>query len=477
MKRTRVIATIGPASRSPEVLRALSKAGMSVARLNGSHSNLAWHEETIALIRDTLPDTPILLDIPGRKIRTLQLEHEPVFLAGQTIILTTDTNHTGKEKVPVGYDKLHERLTAGVKLFADDGTLSFEVISVTGRDILVRADMDGQLKSRKGINVPGIDLGQSLVTAKDRDMIAFAKKQGVDYIGISFVESKAHIEAIRSLIDGHTPKIVAKVENAGGIEHLEEVVSAADVIMIDRGDLAVETSIDRVAIYQKQILRSATLAGKPTIVATEMLHSMIENPLPTKAEVSDITNAVFDGAAAVMLSGETAVGRYPVEAVSRISGISQLAERYISNHRETALPDKKNDIRSAIQALTQALPVTKIIVLSRSGYGVRIASMSGSGIPVIAVGHDPAVTRSWNLFPGVTGIALDLAGLSSSAQDAKLIQTLLERRLVREDDYTLILSTQSDYTHLSGNLLRTLNIQSWLGNVGERQRSAAIEVA
>lgn len=208
-----------------------------------------------------------------------------------------------------------------------------------------------------------------------------------------------------------------------------------------------------------------------------MLHSMIENPLPTKAEVSDITNAVFDGAAAVMLSGETAVGRYPVEAVSRISGISLLAEGYISDHRETAFPDKKNDIRSAIQALTQALPVTKIIVLSRSGYGVRIASMSGSGIPVIAVGHNPAVTRSWNLFPGVTGIALDLTGLSSTAQDSKLIQTLLERQLVREDDYALILSTQSDYAHLSGNLLRTLNIQSWLGNVGERKRSAAIEVA
>jgi len=477
MKRTRVIATIGPASRSPEILLSLSKAGMSVARLNGSHSNLAWHEETIALIRNTLPDIPILLDIPGRKIRTLQLEHEPVFLAGQTIILTTDATHTGKEKVPVGYDKLHERLNAGDKLFADDGTLSFEVVSVTGRDISIRADMDGQLKSRKGINVPGIDLGQSLVTAKDRDMIAFAKTQGVDYIGISFVESKAHIEAIRSLIDGHTPKIVAKVENAGGIAHLDEVVSAADVIMIDRGDLAVETSIDRVAIYQKQILRSATLAGKPTIVATEMLHSMIENPLPTKAEVSDITNAVFDGAAAVMLSGETAVGRYPVEAVSRISGISLLAERYILNHRETAFPDKKNDIRSAIQALTQALPVTKIIVLSRSGYGVRIASMSGSGIPVIAIGHDPAITRSWNLFPGVTGIALDLTGLSSSAQDAKLIQTLLERQLVLEDDYALILSTQSDYAHLSGNLLRTLNIRSWLGDVGERKRSAAIEVA
>lgn len=477
MKRTRVIATVGPASRSPEILRSLSQAGMSVARLNGSHSNLAWHQETIALIRETLPDTPILLDVPGRKIRTLQLEHEPEFLAGETIILTTDVSHTGKDKVPVGYDKLHERLNVGDQLFADDGTLSFEVVSIDGRDIQVRAHMDGQLKSRKGINVPGIDLGQSLVTPKDRDMIAFAKAQGVDYIGISFVESKAHIEAIRALIDGPTPKIVAKVENAGGIEHLDEVVSAADVIMIDRGDLAVETSINRVALYQKTILKAATSAGKPTIVATEMLHSMIDNPLPTKAEVSDITNAVVDGAAAVMLSGETAVGRYPVEAVSRISGISQLAEGYLSHARGHAFSERRNDIRSAIQALSQALPLTKIIVLSNSGYGVRIASMAGSGIPVIAVGPQASVTRSWNLFPGVTGIALALDGLASHEQDVRLISTLLERELLDEDDYALILSTQADYTHLSGNWLRTLSIRAWLNEASEPARATAAEVA
>ncbi|ATO34230.1 pyruvate kinase [Dickeya dianthicola] len=477
MAKTRVIATIGPVSRDPEILKSLNAAGMSVARLNGSHNTLDWHKETIRLLRDTLPETPILLDIPGRKIRTLQLKHEPIFSKGNVLILTTDINYSGEQKVPVGYDKLHEKLKPGDRIFADDGTLSFSVVNVDGRDIHIRADMNGQLKSRKGINVPGIDLGQSLVTEKDKKMIDFAKDNGVDYIGISFVESKAHVEAICNLINNDTPKIVAKVENSGGIENLEEVISAADVIMIDRGDLAVETSINHVSLYQKKILKTASLAGKPTIVATEMLHSMIENPLPTKAEVSDITNAVLDGAAAVMLSGETAVGRYPVEAVSRISGISQLAEAHLSAPKVIERNDKQSDIRKTIQAITQALPLTRIIVLSRSGYSVRIASMSGSGIPVIAVGNDPETVRGWNIFPDVVGIALELTESDNPAQEVRIIHTLLERQLVSESDYVLIISVQADNTHRSGNVLRTLYIRSWLTDVAEGDLTKINEVA
>ena len=261
MTGSRVIATIGPASNNTDTLLKLRKAGMSVARLNGSHNTPEWHAETVKLLRNTVPDVPVLLDIPGRKIRTLQLTHEPSFNSGDTLILTTDSSHDGTEKVPVGFDRLHEKLSVGDGVFADDGTLSFVVEKIEGRDIYLRANMDGKLRSRKGINVPGIDLGQSLVTDKDRAMIEFAKSIGVDYIGISFVESRAHIEAIRELIAAPVPRIVAKVENRGGITHLAEIVDSADVIMIDRGDLAVETSIDHVALYQKKILSEAARAG------------------------------------------------------------------------------------------------------------------------------------------------------------------------------------------------------------------------
>jgi len=462
MSGSRVIATIGPVSKNPDILRQLRAAGMSVARLNGSHSTQEWHAETVKLLRETVPEVPILLDIPGRKIRTLQLEHEPSFLRDETIILTTDTSHNGKFKVPVGYDKLHEKISAGVRLFADDGTLSFVVEKIEGRDIYIRADMDGTLKSRKGINVPGINLGQSLVTDKDRSMIAFAKSIGVDYIGISFVESRQHIEAIRELIDAPTPKIVAKVENDGGIKNLLEIVDACDVIMIDRGDLAVETSINHVALYQKQILNVARRAGKPTIVATEMLHSMIENPLPTKAEVSDITNAVLDGASAVMLSGETAVGRYPVEAVSRISEIASLAGTQLLSTDVVQFEAPQSDIRLAIGSLVEALPISKLVVFSQSGYSVRIAAMSGTGLPVIAIGSDPLLTRSWNLLPGVNSITSKSFSISSLSDENRIIQMLIENNLLTEKDYVVLINAQQDNDILSGNSLRTLNIKSWL---------------
>ncbi len=223
MAKTTIVATIGPASDNPSTLLALHSAGMTVARLNGSHSSLQWHKATIALIREMLPELPILLDIPGRKIRTIQLREEPSFNVGDRVILTTDLSHNGSEKVPVNYDQFHSKLRVGVRIYADDGTLSFLVEKVSGRDVQVVAETAGTLKSRKGINVPEIDLGQELVTPRDREMITFAKSTGVDFVGISFVESSRHVEAIRSLIDAATPQIVAKVENRGGLDHLDEI--------------------------------------------------------------------------------------------------------------------------------------------------------------------------------------------------------------------------------------------------------------
>lgn len=462
MTITRVVATIGPASDNADTLKKLHEAGMSIARLNGSHNKSEWHAETVKLLRETVPDIPVLLDIPGRKIRTLQLAYEPSFKSGDTIILTTDISHDGSEKVPVGYDRLHEKLSAGDGVFADDGTLSFVVNKIQGQDIYLRANMDGTLRSRKGINVPGINLGQSLVTDKDRAMIKFAKEIGVDYIGISFVESREHIEAIRELIATPVPRIVAKVENSGGIAHLAEIIDAADVIMIDRGDLAVETSIDHVTLYQKQILEEASRAGKPTIVATEMLHSMIENPLPTKAEVSDITNAVLDGASAVMLSGETAVGRYPVEAVSRISRIAALAAEKRNTPPHSTRISSDSDIRHTIRALADALPLTRLVVLSRTGYSVRIAAMSGTGLPVLALGFHSDLARSWNLLPNVESLVTDSENTFDWNKRSQLLDFLINSGHVNEKDYIVILSAQQDINSLDGNIIQTVHVNTWL---------------
>ncbi len=257
MSQRKIICTIGPVTNTPDKLRELAAAGMNVARLNGSHSDLDWHASTIAMLKDVLPTIPILLDIPGRKIRTTALKIEPIFKAGDTITLTTDTSHDGSEKVPVNYSDLHRDLEVGHTILADDGTLRFIVTAVVGVDIVCRADVDGQLKSRKGINVPHVSLRTQVMTKRDQAMIEFAKTHGVDYIGISFVESAEHVAAVRSAINGKSPRIVSKVENLGGLTNVAEIADASDALMIDRGDLSVETNLEDVTLNQKRIIEVA----------------------------------------------------------------------------------------------------------------------------------------------------------------------------------------------------------------------------
>jgi len=427
MTTTSIVATIGPATRHAQALQQLHAAGMSVARLNGSHADLNWHRETIQLLRSVIPDVPILLDIPGRKIRTTLLAHEPSFAEGEEIVLTTDADYRGLDKVPVNYDELHLKLKPGVSIYADDGTLAFEVTGVFGRDIRIRAKAAGTLRSRKGINVPELDLGRSLLTPRDEAMVAFCKETGVDFVGISFVEGADHVQAIRQLINGASPRIVAKVENRGGLDHLEEIAAASDVIMIDRGDLSVETGVDEVSVHQKRIIQVARQYARPVIVATELLHSMIDNPLPTKAEIGDITNAILDGAAAVMLSGETAIGKYPVLCVSRLRSIATAAEAYAERQRGTqpaGLLAKEREFAQAIRLLAHSNEVDKVVVLSRTGVAARLVAMERIGLPVIAVTDDAALARSLRLLPGTTPIlvarddlhALDAQGLVAELQ-------------------------------------------------------------
>ena len=250
MSNTRIVATIGPVTASADQLKALFEAGMNVVRLNGSHADLDWHAQTINLVRETLPGVPILLDIPGRKIRTLMLKEEPKFSKGEVVILTTDEEYDGVEKVPVNYSNLHIDLKPGHTVLAYDGTLRFEVKKVCERDIYLCAETAGCLRSRKGINVPFVNLQTKLITDRDRAMVDFAKSCKVDFIGISFVESKDHVEAIREIVGGSWPRIVSKVENQGGLENVEEIVNVSDVIMIDRGDLSVETNLEELVVFQ-----------------------------------------------------------------------------------------------------------------------------------------------------------------------------------------------------------------------------------
>jgi len=460
MSTTKIVATIGPATNTKSKLRALHRSGMRIARLNGSHNNFEWHSKTIELIRQTLPELPIIFDIPGRKVRTTDLKHEPSFLVGDLITLTTDKKNDGKKKIPVNYANLHKDAKVGTTILADDGTLKFTVIKINGRDIICQAQTSGQLKSRKGINLPLLNLNTKLITERDRKMVGFAIDSGVDFIGISFVESAKHVRAIQKLTKNNCPRIVAKIENLPGLKHMREIITAADAVMIDRGDLSVETNLESLAISQKKILKVALENKKPVIVATEMLHTMIENSFPTKAEVSDISNAILDGAAATMLSGETAIGKHAIESVNVMKKVSDAT----INHMHQLLDEQKPVIGDSIpQVMGQAsalicrsLPITKIIAVTISGFAARAIALSRPRQPILAISNDVMAARSFNILPGTVGVYVNMPFSKVSTDHIPACLNILwERKLISRNDMLLVTAVAYPRSGNRMNLIQT----------------------
>jgi pyruvate kinase len=468
MSRVKIVATIGPVSATDAMIRALADAGMNVARLNGSHADLNWHANTIQLIRRAAPTLPILLDIPGRKIRTRALAHEPSFAKGDTVILTTDPSADGSTRVPVNRDDLHESVKAGGVIFADDGTLRFTILDVSGRDIVCRAENSGTLRSAKGINVPGAAFDSQGLTGRDTTMLDFAKAYRVDFVGISFVESAAHVDEVRRWLGTDGPRVLSKVENLGAMTNLAEVIGASDAVMIDRGDLSVETDLEGVALRQKEILRAARSAGTPVIVATEMLHSMIDHAVPTKAEVSDITNAVLDGASALMLSGETAIGAYAVEAVSLMRRVADRAAGSMQDSLD-AEPGASVPmaVGEAIAMMCRRLPITKIVAITISGYAARMVAAGRPRQPILAVSNDPERIRSLNLLYGTDAVFLPIVfSRTSTDHVAECLKALwLEERLA-DDDLVLVTSVGYPKSGTRMNLIQTHAIADLRDSLG-----------
>lgn len=442
--RTKIVATIGPGILSATSLSELSEAGMSIARLNGSHGDKDWHANAIRLIRETLPDAPILFDLPGNKIRVLRLGAEVPFAAGDRVSFTGRPDAEGNPNaIPVDNSELHEILAPGMRFLIDDGRFSFRVETISGTTVHALAETSGAIRSRKGINIPSAASTRAGLSAKDRDWIAFAAHTGVDFIGVSFVSSGDHVDEIRAAIAGSVPRIVAKIENQPGLDHAEEIITRSDGIMIDRGDLSAETSVENVVLHQKRILELARKAARPVIVATEFLHSMIEDPLPTKAEVSDISNAVLDGAAALMLSGETAIGRYPVQAVAMMRRVAAAAEQFSHAARSPEAGTGAGQIPSAmgeaIALLCRRLPVSKIVAITIGGYSARAVSSFLPEQPIVAVSNNLEAARSFNLFAGVRGVFVDV-DISARSLDhlPKCLRKLWEMNEITDDDVILV---------------------------------------
>lgn len=344
--KTKIVCTIGPASDSPEMLAQMLEAGMTIARLNFSHGDFRVHGEVIQRIRAAAEHTgrsvAIMADLPGPKIRLGSFAEEPIELAiGSRFTLTTEEVIGSPELVSVTLHELPRAVKPGDVLFINDGLIQVQVEEIEGERVHCRVLVGGRLRSRKGLNLPGIDLGISAFTEHDRACMRFALEHGVDAISQSFVNSAADIAEVRRAAAemGFSPFIIAKIERASILERIDEVMEAADGVMVARGDLGVELPIEEIAVMQKMITARANLFGKPVITATQMLESMINNRRPTRAESTDVANAILDGTDAVMLSEESAMGRYPLEAVRMLVQIAVATEPHRTKHIYQKTPE------------------------------------------------------------------------------------------------------------------------------------------
>ncbi len=331
--KTKIVATIGPASDSPEVLRALINAGLGIARLNFSHGDPDYHAAVIARIRNAAAETgrrvTIMGDLPGPKMRIGDIADEPVELVRDELItLTTDDCVGSKSRVSITFPGLPAAVRPGDQLFLNDGFILLKVVEVTDTDVVCNVRAGGELRSRKGLNLPGIDLGISAFTDNDHQWLQFAAQHGVDAVSQSFVAGADDIAAVRAAAKAldYAPFVIAKIERATALENLDAILDAADGIMVARGDLGVEIPIETIAVAQRQITEKANLLGKPVITATQMLESMVTFRRPTRAEATDVANAILGGTDCVMLSAESAMGRFPVESVKMLAGIATAIE-------------------------------------------------------------------------------------------------------------------------------------------------------
>lgn len=419
MKKTKIICTIGPASESEERLRELMLAGMNVARFNFSHGT---HEEQkekydrVVKIRKEL-GLPIatLLDTKGPEIRLCDFEGGKVELvANQIFTLTTEDVMGTAQRASITYKNLKNDISVGTTILIDDGLIEMRVEDIQDTEIRCRVINGGFVSNHKGVNVPGAILSMPYISEADRADIIFGAQVGFEFLAASFARSKEDILEVRRILNecGSDMKIIAKIENMQGIENLEEILSVSDGVMVARGDMGVEIPLEEVPILQKKMIKMANAQGKHVITATQMLESMIKNPRPTRAEATDIANAIYDGTTAIMLSGESAAGLYPVEAVKTMSRIAECAEQNIDYRSRMAniTSSEKEDITTAIAYATcttaMDLNAAAIITVTLSGFTAQAIARFKPGCPVIGCAMDDRVARQLNLSWGVKPLYL-----------------------------------------------------------------------
>ncbi len=438
MKRTKIVCTIGPASHEVEQLLELTHAGMNVCRLNFSHGTHEDHAELIKRIRQVseLSGEPltILQDLQGPKIRVGDMPEAGVELkAGKTIIFTSGKGDVPK-KIPVSYPNLHEDVKEGQRLLLDDGLLEVKVMSIKGQDVTCEIITGGILKSHKGLNLPETQTKISAISDKDKEDIVFGVAQGVDWIALSFVRSADDIRALRKLIGKAPIKVMAKIEKPEAVDKMDEIIAEVDGIMVARGDLGIEMPAEKVPVIQKDLIKKCLAASKPVIVATQMLDSMIRNPRATRAEVSDIANAVIDHTDATMLSGETASGEHPLEAVKTMA--ATIIETEKSAYDDLLVHSPDSNVTAIIERAKEA---KAILVASPSGDAARVVSRFRRELPIYAFSSRNEVIHQLNVSWGVVPILLPKAVTVPQLIEQGM-EELLRRKLLDKGDDIIVIS-------------------------------------
>lgn len=415
IKMTKVVCTIGPKTESVEMLTKLVESGMNVMRLNFSHGDFEEHGTRIKRIREVMEKTGknigILLDTKGPEIRTGKLEGGKDILleAGNTIAITTDYSHVGnKDKISVSYPGIVHDLKPGNTVLLDDGLVGLEVTEIKGNEIICKVINTGELGETKGVNLPGVSVGLPALSEKDIADLKFGCEQGVDFVAASFIRKASDVAEVRKVLDengGANIKIIPKIENQEGVDNFDEILELSDGIMVARGDLGVEIPAEEVPFVQKMMIRKCNAAGKPVITATQMLDSMIRNPRPTRAEAGDVANAILDGTDAVMLSGESAKGKYPVEAVQMMASISKRTDEF-KKFKNIVVPQVGSvTVTEAISLgaveSTQLLDAKMIICWTKTGRAARMLRKYGPTVPIIALTDSEQTARQLALVRGV----------------------------------------------------------------------------
>jgi pyruvate kinase len=448
-QRTRIVCTLGPASDSAEVIRALIHAGMDVARLNFSHGDHATHAARVERVRRGARAeraiVALLADLQGPKIRVGEIAGGSVRLAPDaSFTLTTRAVAGDATAVSVDLPALPQAVQPGNRILLDDGLIELRVVSASATDVATRVITGGELKPHKGVNLPGVPLKIPALTDKDRADLAFAVEQGVDYIALSFVRRADDVSEVKRWLAerGAAMPVIAKIEQPEAMEHIDAILEASDGVMVARGDLGVEAPAEQVPLFQKTIIRKANAAGKPVITATQMLESMIHHPRPTRAEASDVANAILDGTDAVMLSGETAIGKHPVQAVEMMAHISRAVEaswqfQSCASALSRAAMSTTDAIGNATCEIVKQLSAKVIITSTSSGFTARMISRHRPLTPILAVTSSEQVQRRLALVWGVRSVLASRATTMDQVIEASLNAALGEG-IVQKGDLVVV---------------------------------------